>query len=55
MILATPDLKTIYKVVVARRKNNADEVQQDERCIRNAEVGSSSLPIGSTLNEGEPT
>lgn len=53
MILFSADLQTVYKRLAARRKENAGEVRQDERCIRNAEVVGSSPTIGPTFEPPE--
>jgi 5-methylcytosine-specific restriction endonuclease McrA len=47
------DLNADMRHVYARlaEKQNAGEVRQDERHIRNVEEGSSSLPTGSTLKD----
>jgi hypothetical protein len=49
MILATADLSQIHKVVVARKKVDASEVQQDERRTRKAEEDGSSPSRSSSL------
>ena len=46
MILMSHDFKEVHKIVVARRKDNADVAQVAEPLIRNEKGGSSSDPIG---------
>lgn len=53
MILATADLKTIYKVVVARRKVDAGVAQAAERRFRKPEVRSSSDLASPSLEEND--
>lgn len=53
MILMSHDFKEVKALVIARRKDNASEVRQDERCIRNAEVDGSSPSRSPSFSESE--
>jgi|GEM_PF-4384320 hypothetical protein len=52
MILMDADFKTVHKIVIARRKNNAG-MAESERTFRTGEYTGENPVTGSTFDESE--